>query len=110
MMNIQRRNFLLFATLAAAAATPALGQDAAPAVGAASSATQSAASIPDFSRIWSNSLGPGFSPPAWRLYRSDLAAVGGGSREEARRNRVKRRPCSESDQPVQAQRGALRLL
>jgi hypothetical protein len=64
MMNIQRRNFLLFATLAAAAATPALGQDAAPAVGAASSATQSAASIPDFSRIWSNSLGPGFSPPA----------------------------------------------
>src|SRR5215470_5165864 len=64
MMNIQRRNFFLFATLAAAAATPALGQDAAPAVGAASSATQSAASIPDFSRIWSNSLGPGFSPPA----------------------------------------------
>ena len=62
MMNIQRRNFLLFATLAAAAATPALGQDTAPA--AASSATQSAASIPDFSRIWSNSLGPGFSPPA----------------------------------------------
>jgi hypothetical protein len=60
----RQRNFLLLATLAAAAATPALGQDAAPAVGAASSATQSAASIPDFSRIWSNSLGPGFSPPA----------------------------------------------
>ena len=60
----RRRDFLLLATLAAAAATPALGQDAAPAVGAASSATQSAASIPDFSRMWSNSLGPGFSPPA----------------------------------------------
>ena len=57
-------DFLLLASLAAAAATPALGQDAAPAVGAASSATQSAASIPDFSRMWSNSLGPGFSPPA----------------------------------------------
>src|ERR1700693_1645694 len=60
----RQRDFLLCATLAAAAATPALGQDAAPAVGAASSATQSAASIPDFSRMWSNSLGPGFSPPA----------------------------------------------
>src|ERR1700680_5002863 len=60
----KQRDFLLLAMLAAAAATPALGQDAAPAVGAASSATQSAASIPDFSRMWSNSLGPGFSPPA----------------------------------------------
>src|SRR3979409_1447656 len=60
----RQRDFLLFATLAAAAATPALGQDAGPAGGAAGSATQSAASIPDFSRMWSNSLGPGFSPPA----------------------------------------------
>ena len=64
MMNIQRRNFLLLATLAAAAATPALGQEATPVVGAASSVTQSAASVPNFSRMWSNSLGPGFSPPA----------------------------------------------
>src|SRR6266481_5064062 len=46
------------------AATPALGQGAGPAVGAASTATQSAASVPDFSRLWANSLGPGFSPPA----------------------------------------------
>jgi hypothetical protein len=60
----RQRDFLLVATLTAAAATPALGQDAAPGVGAATSAMQSAASIPDFSRIWSNSLGPGFSPPA----------------------------------------------
>src|ERR1700686_4350549 len=60
----RQRDFLLLATLAAAAATPALGQDAAPDVGVASSATQSAASIPDFSRMWANSLGPGFSPPA----------------------------------------------
>jgi hypothetical protein len=57
-------DFLLLASLAAVAATPALGQDAAPAVGAARSATQIAASIPDFSRMWANSLGPGFSPPA----------------------------------------------
>jgi hypothetical protein len=66
----RERHFLLLATLAAgaAAAMPALGQDAtqdaAPAPAAASSATPSAASIPDFSRIWSNTLGPGFSPPA----------------------------------------------
>jgi hypothetical protein len=60
----RQRDFLLVATLTAAAATPALGQDAAPGVGAATSAMQSAASIPDFSRIWSNSLGPGSSPPA----------------------------------------------
>lgn len=49
-----QRDFLLLAMLAVAAATPALGQDTA----------QSAASIPDFSRMWANSLGPGFSPPA----------------------------------------------
>src|SRR5438105_2334886 len=63
---MQRGNFLLLASLAAAAAaaTPALGQDAAPAVAAASTAPQSAASVPDFSRLWANSLGPGFSPPA----------------------------------------------
>jgi hypothetical protein len=63
-MEMKRGNFLLLASLAAAVATPALGQDAAPAVGVASTATQSAASVPDFSRLWANSLGPGFSPPA----------------------------------------------
>lgn len=63
-MDMGRGDFLLLALLAATAATPALGQDAGPAVGAASSATQSAASVPDFSRLWANSLGPGFSPPA----------------------------------------------
>ena len=60
----RQRDFLLLATLAAAAATPALGQDAAPAAAAAHSATHGAASVPDFSRMWSNTLGPGFSPPA----------------------------------------------
>jgi hypothetical protein len=63
-MDVRRGNFLLLASLAAMAATPALGQDAGPAVGAASTAAQSAASVPDFSRLWANSLGPGFSPPA----------------------------------------------
>jgi hypothetical protein len=63
-MDMRRGNFLLLASLAAMTATPALGQDAGPTVGAASTATQSGASVPDFSRLWANSLGPGFSPPA----------------------------------------------
>jgi hypothetical protein len=60
----RQRDFLLLAALAAAAATPAVGQDAAPAAAAPKSATQSPASIPDISRMWSNTLGPGFGPPA----------------------------------------------
>src|ERR1700731_2676954 len=61
-MNVQRGDFLLLVTLMAAGATPALGQTAMPAVGAASSGTQSAAPIPDFSGIWGHpSLG--FEPP-----------------------------------------------
>ena len=60
-MNLQRRDFLLVMTLVAAA-TPALGQAAMPAVGAASTSTPSAAPIPDFSGIWGHpSLG--FEPP-----------------------------------------------
>jgi hypothetical protein len=62
-MNMQRRHFLLWVTLAAAAATPALGQTAAPAVGAADSGTQGAASIPDFSGVWTHPYWPGFDPP-----------------------------------------------
>src|SRR6202521_5040251 len=54
--------FFLWVTLAAAAATPCLGQTAAPA-GTASSNTQSVASIPDFSGIWGHLSGPGFEPP-----------------------------------------------
>jgi hypothetical protein len=60
-MNVQRRDFLLLVTLATAAATPALGQ-AAPAV--SNSGAQSAASIPDFSGIWSHPYFPGIEPPA----------------------------------------------
>src|SRR6516225_900483 len=53
------RDFLVLVTLAAAAATPALGQ-APTAVPSASSAAQGAASIPDFSGIWSHPSFPGF--------------------------------------------------
>jgi hypothetical protein len=61
----QRRDFLLLMTWAAAAATPALGQAPAPAVGPASSGTQSAISLPDFSGIWGHPYFPGFeSPPS----------------------------------------------
>ena len=60
-MDMRRGNFLLLASLAA---IPVLGLDAGPAVGAASAAPQSAASVPDLSRLWGNTLGPGFPPPA----------------------------------------------
>ena len=60
-MDRWRVNFLL---LAAAAMTSACGQDAGPTAGASSTATQDAASVPDLSQLWANSLGPGFPPPA----------------------------------------------
>ena len=59
------RNFLLLVALAAMAATTALGQDAAPAVGPARpSGIQSAAFVPDFSGIWGHPfLTGGLEPP-----------------------------------------------
>jgi hypothetical protein len=62
-MNVQRREFLLLAALAAAAATPALGQTAVGANGPASSAIQSAAAVPDFSGLWAHPFITGFEPP-----------------------------------------------
>ncbi len=56
-MNARRRNFLLLVTVAAAAATPGLGQTAAPAAG-------SAVSVPDFSGMWAHPWLPGFEPLA----------------------------------------------
>jgi len=50
---MRRGDFLLWASLAAMAATPVLGQ-----------AAQSAASVPEMSRLWGNTLGPGLPPPA----------------------------------------------
>lgn len=58
-MDMRRGNFLLLA-LAAITGTPALAQHAAPAAGAASTAV----SVPELSRLWANTLGPGFPPPA----------------------------------------------
>jgi hypothetical protein len=60
---MRRRDFLLLATLAAASVT-AFGQAVTPAVGPTGSGAQSAASIPDFSGIWSHPYWPGFEPPA----------------------------------------------
>jgi hypothetical protein len=59
------RNFPLLLTLAAVAATPALGQEAAPAVGPArTNGIQSAASVRDFSGIWGHPfLTGGLEPP-----------------------------------------------
>jgi hypothetical protein len=56
-MNLQLRNLLLVVTLAGGAAAPAWGQSGA-SVGPAGGGTRSAASIPDFSGIWTHpSLG-----------------------------------------------------
>jgi hypothetical protein len=49
--------------LAAAATTPALGQPIVPTVGLADSGAHSAASVPDFSGLWSHPSWPGFEPP-----------------------------------------------
>jgi hypothetical protein len=62
-LNVHRGDFLLFVTSLAVAATPAFGQDVAPAVGVADNGTHSAASIPDFSGIWSYPYCCGFEPP-----------------------------------------------
>jgi hypothetical protein len=65
-MGVRRCDFLLLATLTAAAAsvTAAFGQTVTPAVGPGGGGAQSAASIPDFSGIWSHPYWPGFEPPA----------------------------------------------
>jgi hypothetical protein len=60
-MNV-RRDLLLLVMLAAAIATPALGQAVTPPSGPTSSATQSAASTPDFSGLWVHGSIPGFEP------------------------------------------------
>jgi hypothetical protein len=60
-MDAQWRTFGLSVVAVAAAAMPAWGQTATPAVGAAG-VTQSA-SIPDFSGIWAHLTWPDFEPP-----------------------------------------------
>jgi hypothetical protein len=63
-MNAPRWDFLLFMTSVAGAATPALGQTVVPDIGQASTAAQSAASIPNVSGMWTHPYLPGFEPPA----------------------------------------------
>jgi hypothetical protein len=63
-MNVQRRDFLLLVTLAAAAPTPVLGQLVAPAIGLPDNGTQSSAFIPDFLGRWAHPYWPGIEPPA----------------------------------------------
>jgi len=60
-MSIQR-NFFLFVAMATMAAMPAMAQTT-PAAGPATSQTQSAASVPNFSRVWTHPSFPWFEPP-----------------------------------------------
>jgi hypothetical protein len=60
----RQRNFLLFFALAAAVATPALGQTVTPGVEPASDEANEAISIPDFTRVWIHPGFPWFEPPA----------------------------------------------
>jgi hypothetical protein len=63
-MHLQRRDFLLMVTLAAAAVTPASAQTVPPTAGpAAHGGTQGSSSIPDLLGIWTHSI-PGFEPLA----------------------------------------------
>jgi hypothetical protein len=62
-MNMQGRDYLLSLIVATAAMTRALGQDVAPAAGAASSSARSIASIPDFSSTWAHPFLNGLEPP-----------------------------------------------
>ena len=60
----RQQNFLLFIALAAAVATPALGQTVASGGGATVGVTHSAAPLPDFTRSWMHPSFPWFEPPA----------------------------------------------
>src|SRR6266436_85150 len=62
-MNVRSRDLLLLVTLATAAATPAPGQTAAPAVTPTDTGAPSGASIPDFSGSWSHASLNGLELP-----------------------------------------------
>src|SRR5215471_19606382 len=62
-MNMKGGEFLLSVIVAAAVMTAALGQDLAPAAGAASTSARSNASIPDFSGTWAHPFLNGLEPP-----------------------------------------------
>ena len=86
-MNMQRRHFLVLVAFAAAAATPAWGQTAAPAVTPTVTGTSSGASIPDLSGRWNHTSlnglelplsGPGPVRNKSRLSTGPQAGVGNG--------------------------------
>src|SRR6266436_4641656 len=85
-MNAQR-GFLLLVTLASIA-TPALGQQPAPAAAPAKIGAQSAAAVPDFSGIWRHGSLPWLIPPA------------SGPGPVTNRSRRKDNGTSNYDQPV----------
>jgi hypothetical protein len=87
-MNAPRWNLPLLVAMAAAAATSALGQTAAPAAGQVDSGSRSAASIPDFSGTWSHPYCCGFEPPA-----SGPGPVA---------NKLRRRQIVDADRPLSA--------
>ena len=60
----RQRNFLLFIALAAAVATPAVGQTVTSGSGLSGGETHGATSIPDFTRVWIHPGFPWFEPPA----------------------------------------------
>src|SRR5260370_5717978 len=63
-MTLERRDFLVVVTLAAAAATAAFGQAVAPTIAPAKSGEESAASVRNFSGTWIHGSIPGFEPLA----------------------------------------------
>ena len=69
-MSARCRDFLLLATLMAAAASPALGQGGAPSAEAGTSAAHTAASVPDFSGVWTH--------PYWEVRGGRWASAGWG--------------------------------
>ena len=62
-MNMKGTEFLLLVIMAGAVMTPALGQDVAPAAGAASAGARSNSSILDFSGTWAHPFLNGLEPP-----------------------------------------------
>jgi hypothetical protein len=122
------RSTLVAAALFTAAAVPASGQTAGPAGGPANDGAQGGASIPDFSGLWARVSFPGFEPPLagpgpvtnkMRSPKGSASIYGyvgdhtnpilkpqAADREEAWRNRVGRRACSEPAYPVLAWRRA----
>jgi hypothetical protein len=130
-MNL-RQKLLLLVTLAATV-TLVLGPAGASAAESSDGGSHSAASIPDFSGIWSHPYLTGFEIPlsgpgpvlntqrtrngvansqmlVGDLQESDLAALGGRSGEKARRNLLGWRRISHAEQSVLAWRCALPVL